>query len=1382
MAELESNGNELGFVINVKLDELKKQLKEYDTRLIQMEQNTEKATDNMSGMFDKLGKLVGAYMSAGMIKSFVQQIINVRGQFQQLEIAFSTMLGSQEKANALMKELTETAAKTPFDMTSIAQGAKQLLAYGTASEEVNDTLVRLGNIASGLSIPLNDLVNLYGTTQVQGRVFTQDIRQFLGRGIPIVKELAKQFGVAESEVGDLVSKGEVGFEHIRKALEAMTDQGGMFFNLMEKQSASLAGQVSNLEDAFTNMLNEIGRDWQDTLSSGISAVSVLVENYRKIGMAVVTLAEAYGIAKTALIINNSLEAKALVIGQKALTLTKLRTKAELALQAVMKMNPYVLLGAGIATAVLAIYNYSKATDETSEAQKRLNRELETSNKRIEDNQKKVADSISVIRDKTKSIYEQIDAYKELQKQEGSFKGVSMEEIQSMSTEDIEKKTKYNEIQQRKDEAERIVANVKTNLEYTKREIERYEKDRSVKTQQQTDEYRKNIKKREALLGELSLAEEQYRKNEEEHWKASNQAMLEGKNNAEKTKLINEQNKQIEGEMAEIRKRMSSFGSIFSKEDIQRLETLQNRLNQNIDVLLKLEEQQKKEAKDYAYWQKQKEEAVKRFHETLPENTKEFEEAKKAIAEAEKQLAKWDLKLQKTKDNIAEIIQKWKDLAQKSNEETSLLNLSEFDRMKADNQNAYNDKIRELERQRDKDIKANGITADAINKINASYQTLADNAKKAFEITNEAIKEEERNYLTDLSYKLSEYYSTELERELHDIEKDAERTLKEVEDKFGKNSKRYKDAKAKVNEQKESKKEDAEVQSKIKAEQRLSDLRVQQLELTKMLRGEQETELEILREKEASIAKQIKYLEDQKHAMTEAEKVQLEELKAMLQKLGIDIKTFERKIRDMRSLMSEMFGSVGGSMSSSNNATMANIGSFFNQISSAMATSKSITDKLEAGQKREAYGQAISSSVSGTIDMFNLIYDQVQANKQALEEWDNAVRDSAHKLKLIELEELNWKDTNIWGVANPYDKLQKSLDKTNKASMMASESLKKLGEGRVKTGTEKKLDAKTTLQATGIGMSIGTAIGALFGPWGALIGAGAGAITGMVAGMIGGRKEVDVYDSLRNQYGELYDKNTLEINKKILADYDKMDNATKKLIDETKELLAVQKEELEAFEELMAQLAGDIGQGLSDSLVNAFTNGNTYQAVDDFKSYIQQQIESVIQQKVFASVFQPTIDSLSSQLKNGIVNADGQIVGNIEDKLGEFPARIKDLMGTYDYLMTSYQELFKKGGYDLFKAQQEATQEALQGTISSMSEDTATKLNGNFMGLKLSAMEINQNVGTMRNLATEANDMMKSSLETMNRIADNTAFCAKLQRLDELADDLSDMKRNGILVR
>ena len=125
-------------------------------------------------LLDKL-KNTAAMIGVGFgIKEFGTQVMQVRGQFQQLEMAFKTMLQSETKANDLMNQLVRTAATTPFDLQGVANGAKQLLAYGTAAEEVNTTLVHLGDIAAGLSIPLNDLVWLYGTTMTQGRMFTQE--------------------------------------------------------------------------------------------------------------------------------------------------------------------------------------------------------------------------------------------------------------------------------------------------------------------------------------------------------------------------------------------------------------------------------------------------------------------------------------------------------------------------------------------------------------------------------------------------------------------------------------------------------------------------------------------------------------------------------------------------------------------------------------------------------------------------------------------------------------------------------------------------------------------------------------------------------------------------------------------------------------------------------------------------------------------------------------------------------------------------------------------------------------------------------------------------------------------------------------------------------
>jgi len=248
-------------------------------------------------------RYIVSYLVGQGMNSLLQSIISTRGQFQQLEIAFETMLGSGTKAKALMDQMVNTAAKTPFDLSGVAGGAKQLLAYGESADKVNDTLVRLGNIASGLSIPLNDIVYLYGTTMVQGRLYAQDVRQFTGRGIPLVKELAAMYGVTAEEINNMVSEGKIGFPEVEKVILKLTNQGGQFYNLMEKQSASLTGMIANLGDAWDMALNKIGTDNQDLFASGISGATYMVENFDKILQIVKAITVAYGSYKAAIVLN-----------------------------------------------------------------------------------------------------------------------------------------------------------------------------------------------------------------------------------------------------------------------------------------------------------------------------------------------------------------------------------------------------------------------------------------------------------------------------------------------------------------------------------------------------------------------------------------------------------------------------------------------------------------------------------------------------------------------------------------------------------------------------------------------------------------------------------------------------------------------------------------------------------------------------------------------------------------------------------------------------------------------------------------------------------------------------------------------------------------------
>lgn len=355
-----------------------RKLREVETGVTNTSKEIEKNGLGIEDMFNKMTKAAAAFGAGFTAKELIQNIIQVRGEFQQLEVAFTTMLGSSEKANVLMAQLTETAAKTPFDLQGVANGARQLLAYGTSAEDVNETLIRLGNIAAGLSQPLGDLVYLYGTTMTQGRLYTQDLNQFTGRGIPMIKELAKEFGVAESEIRGMVEAGMIGFPEVQKVIQNLTNEGGMFFNLMQEQSKTITGQISNIGDSFSMMLNDIGKANEGIINDALSSVSYLIENYEKVGKILIELVGTYGAYRTALITISAIENlryQATLAHMAGLTkmqaiITVLKTKTD-ALNVAMAKNPYVAVAAAVAALGLGIYKLVTYQTEAEKALERL---------------------------------------------------------------------------------------------------------------------------------------------------------------------------------------------------------------------------------------------------------------------------------------------------------------------------------------------------------------------------------------------------------------------------------------------------------------------------------------------------------------------------------------------------------------------------------------------------------------------------------------------------------------------------------------------------------------------------------------------------------------------------------------------------------------------------------------------------------------------------------------------------------------------------------------------------------------------------------------------------------------------------------------------------
>lgn len=346
----------------------------------------------MDGFMAKAAQTAAGLFAADKLKDFAWAISEVRGEYQQLEIAFNTMLGSKSQADALMTQLIDTAATTPFEMKEIAEASKMLLAYGMAADEVNGTLIRLGDIAAGLSIPIKDLAFLYGTTMVQGRLYTQDLNQFLGRGIPLADELAKQFGKNKSEVKKLVEEGKIGFPEVQKAIEALTNEGSKFGGLMEAQSKTIKGQLSNIEDAWEQMMNEIGRSQEEKISGALDITGKLIENWRTVGKVVMSLVSIYGAYKVATMVaavatriaaaasesmayQQKLAAMQGIVASKAqlgmAAATSTATGAFNALKVAFATNPFGIIIAAITTVISLFVSFRSEVDETTQMSERF---------------------------------------------------------------------------------------------------------------------------------------------------------------------------------------------------------------------------------------------------------------------------------------------------------------------------------------------------------------------------------------------------------------------------------------------------------------------------------------------------------------------------------------------------------------------------------------------------------------------------------------------------------------------------------------------------------------------------------------------------------------------------------------------------------------------------------------------------------------------------------------------------------------------------------------------------------------------------------------------------------------------------------------------------
>lgn len=389
-----------------------------------------------SRIFNQIALATAGLFTINQAGRFANDIIKVRGELEQLEIAFTTILKSKQAADNLLSEVVQLAIRTPFKITELADGAKQLLAYGFAASEVREELIRIGNVASGTGSTFQEVAYAYGTLKSQGRAFARDIRQFTGRGIPIVAELAKQLEVSEQRVNELVSAGKIGFPEVQKAFQGMTSEGGVFFNLMQEQSKSVTGQLSNLKDSIELMFNSIGEGNEGFIKSGISGLKDLVDNYERVVEVLQVAVVLYGSYRAALLLTVAAQKLAAVssgtmtaatILQNAQTAiaTRLTALWGLALNAL----PIVALTATIGLLVAGVIAWNQSVDGAISAAKNLKEIQDNAAISAEKERSNISELVSILKSEVASLEQKESAYKSLQSILGPYlDGLSREEI------------------------------------------------------------------------------------------------------------------------------------------------------------------------------------------------------------------------------------------------------------------------------------------------------------------------------------------------------------------------------------------------------------------------------------------------------------------------------------------------------------------------------------------------------------------------------------------------------------------------------------------------------------------------------------------------------------------------------------------------------------------------------------------------------------------------------------------------------------------------------------------------------------------------------------------------------------------------------------------
>lgn len=336
--------------------------------------------ETMNLLTGKLKQMSGILLGGMGLKELAGRIISVRAEFESMETSLKVLLGgNEERLNNIMGQIKEYALASPLNTKDMVGAVQMMTSFGIEAEKSIDYLKAIGDVSMGDTGKFNSLALAFSQMSSAGKLMGQDLMQMVNAGFNPLEEIARKTGKSIGELKNEMSKGAISSKMVQDAFISATSAGGKFYGMSAEGAKTLNGQISMLQESFDNMFNEIGSKGEGVVMKAVQAGTYLVENYETIGKVLEGLAIAYGVYKTALIVNaavtggiKAVESASIIVKGLHTAATWAQTAAQTALNTAMMMNPYVAVGAALVGLCATIYAFTDTTTAASEAQKRLN--------------------------------------------------------------------------------------------------------------------------------------------------------------------------------------------------------------------------------------------------------------------------------------------------------------------------------------------------------------------------------------------------------------------------------------------------------------------------------------------------------------------------------------------------------------------------------------------------------------------------------------------------------------------------------------------------------------------------------------------------------------------------------------------------------------------------------------------------------------------------------------------------------------------------------------------------------------------------------------------------------------------------------------------------